>query len=183
MVGVFQKPSSGGKKMSNYRRLFLALGCASWFVAAGCSDSPTAQRTEETKSLVEVIGAMGPRTDMIENTIPGPYPISITNSNGTPLISWSALSGATSYTVSLIYLQIQDDINWIVDGYWVSELTTTTSTSYLDTGNVYTGESYCSLWYYQGPFTFFVYAVQATFPHGTSDIFYYPVEAPIAQCF
>ena len=168
--------------MSTYRRLFFALGCASWLVSAGCSDRPTAQRTEKTESLVNAVGAMGPRTDMIEDPIPGPWPISVTNSNGTPLISWSALSGATSYTVSLLYFEI--NANWEVMNSWAWELTTTTSTSYLDTGSVYTGsvEACPTGTWDSGRAFLFAYAVQATFPHGTSDIYYSPVEAPISPC-
>jgi hypothetical protein len=52
--------------MSTYRRLFLALGCASWIVAAGCSDNPAAGREEIDESLIEAVRAMGLRTDMIE---------------------------------------------------------------------------------------------------------------------
>jgi len=169
--------------MLTYHRLFLALGCASWIVVAGCSDNPAAGR------------AMGLRTDMIEDQypIPGPIP-SVSNSNGTPLISWSALSGATSYTVSLVYFDIYDQFGWqdgYVGPYFLSEITTTTSTSYLDTGNVYTGSYECRWWSggysphpsYGNVVGFaYAYAVQATFPHGTSDISYYPILAPILAC-
>lgn len=53
--------------MSIYHRLFLVLGCASWVVAAGCSDNPAAGRTEIDDSLVEAVRKMGFRTDMIED--------------------------------------------------------------------------------------------------------------------
>jgi len=111
--------------------------------------------------------------------IPAPYP-SVSDSNGTPLISWSAVPGATSYTVWLIDYWVRDNINWEIYDAWSYEITTTTSTSYLDTGNIYTGMDACN--YQSGPFTIPAYAVQATFPHGTSDIFYYPVVAPIKMC-
>ena len=168
--------------MSTQRRLFLAVGFATWIVAAGCSDNPAAVR------------AIGLHPDMTEEQypIPGPSP-SVTDSSGTPLISWSALSGATSYTVSLVYYDIYDQ--WgSYDAYigpsLLGEITTTTSTSYLDTGNVYTGSFECR-WYphYGSPYygnsvgILYAYAVQATFPHGTSDISYYPVVAPIAPCY
>jgi hypothetical protein len=172
--------------MSTYRRLFLALGCASWIVAAGCSDNPVAGRAESDKSLAEAGRAMGLRTDMIEDQyIPAPYP-SVTNSNGTPLISWSAVPGATSYTVSMIYYEMYDNINWEI--YYSSgwEIATTTDTSYLDTGNGYTGGYECL--FYTGGWGpawgpprayFFTYAVQATTPEGTSDISNSQVLAPI----
>jgi hypothetical protein len=113
--------------------------------------------------------------------IPGPGSLSITDSNGTPLISWNALSGATSYTVSLI---TYDGYNGF--GYtnrWASQIATTTSTSYLDTGNVYTGSYECIFDGDWEPYSYmYEYAVQATFPHGTSDVFSFSRHvAPIAS--
>ncbi|HEU4562663.1 MAG TPA: M57 family metalloprotease [Longimicrobium sp.] len=117
--------------------------------------------------------------------IPGPYPVSVTNSNGTPLISWTAMSGATSYTVSLVYYDIYDGYGG-PDIYqrWVWPTTTTTSTSYLDTANVYTGSHECTYdnWSPGGwKGSYYTYAVQATLPHGTS-VLVPQVEAPVAVC-
>lgn len=152
--------------MSTYRRLFMAFGCVLGIVVAGCSDNPVAGR------------AMGSRTDMMEDQyIPAPYP-SVTNSNGTPLISWSAVPGTTSYTVSLILYEMYDNINWEIYRSSVFEIATTTDTSYLDTGNVYTGGYECRVGY-PGPFVFATYAVQATSPYGTSDVANSQVLAPI----
>jgi len=114
--------------------------------------------------------------------IPGPSGLSITDSNGTPLISWSALSGATGYTVSLITFNTH---NGSYTNHFVSQITTTTNTSYLDTGNAYTGVYECNWdWGWDGETygAWYEYAVQATFPHGTSDVLYSRHYANIAQC-
>jgi hypothetical protein len=114
--------------------------------------------------------------------IPGPSGLSITDSNGTPLISWSALSGATGYTVSLITFNTH---NGSYTNHYVSQITTTTNTSYLDTGNAYTGVYECNWdWGWDGETygAWYEYAVQATFPHGTSDVLYSRHYANIAQC-
>jgi hypothetical protein len=110
--------------------------------------------------------------------VPGPYSPSVTHSNGTPLLHWAAVPGATSYTVSLIYYEMYDNINWEI--YYISDpqiLTTTTSTSYLDTGNVYTGSHECMGY---GYYYFATYAVRATFPNGSTSE--NQVLAPIGPC-
>jgi hypothetical protein len=123
--------------------------------------------------------------------VPGYWP-SVTHSNGTPLIKWAAMPGATSYTVSLLTFDIYDHYGWYdgLLGPSVSQITTTTSTSYLDTGNVYTGSYECRFnptfgspqhpqyGYFVGKF--YLYSVQATYPQGTGDPVW--VIAPIGEC-
>ena len=115
--------------------------------------------------------------------IRGPASLTVTNSSGTPLISWAAVPGATSYTVSLITFSTY---NGNYQNHGLSPITTTTGTSYLDANNVYTGAYECNYgggdlggdsWGY-----WYEYAVQAHFPHGTSSYLYSRHYAPIAQC-
>ncbi len=118
--------------------------------------------------------------------IPGPGGLTVTNSGGTPLASWNAGPGATSYTVSLITFELQNGFN---TGHWLSPITTTTGSSYLDTGNVFTGVYECTYdsgWELgdesQTHGFWYEYAVQANFPHGTSSYVYSRHYAYIAQC-
>jgi hypothetical protein len=113
--------------------------------------------------------------------IPGPGSLSVTNSSGTPLISWGAVSGATSYTVSLITF---NTVNGNYQSHWLNPITTTTSTSYLDVDRVYTGVYECSSdwgWGGETQGAWYEYAVQANFPHGTSPYLNARIYAPVAQ--
>jgi hypothetical protein len=117
--------------------------------------------------------------------IPSPGWLSVTDSNGTPLISWAAVSGATSYTVSLITFSTS---NGNYTNHWADPITTTTSTSYLDVDHVYTGVYECSYdWDWNGETrgAWYEYAVQANYPHGSSNILHSRHYAPIANpgCF
>jgi hypothetical protein len=112
----------------------------------------------------------------------GPSGISVTNSNGTPLISWNAASGATGYTVSLITF---NTTNGNYQNHYFTTLGTTIGTSYLDTGNTYTGVYECNYdwgWEGQTQGMWYEYAVQATYTKGTSPILNVRIYAPIAQC-
>jgi len=114
--------------------------------------------------------------------IPGPGSLTVTNSNGTPLISWAAASGATSYTVSLITF---NTVNGQYQNHYLSPITTVTGTSYLDVDNVYTGVYECNYdwgWDGQSQGAWYEYSVQAHYPHGTSSYLYSRHYAPIAQC-
>ncbi len=114
--------------------------------------------------------------------LPGPSGLSVTNSNGTPLISWNAASGATGYTVSLITFSTA---NGSYQNHNYSTLGTTTGTSYLDGGNSYTGVYECNYDMGWGGVTqgaWYEYAVQATYAKGTSPILYARIYALIASC-
>lgn len=117
--------------------------------------------------------------------LPAPSGLSVTDSNGIPLVSWNATSGAIGYTVSMITFNT-------VDGsythHYSTTLGTTTSTSHLDTGNSYTGVYECN---YDTGYTggesqtrgaWYEYAVQATYAKGTSPIMYARNYAPVAWC-
>lgn len=103
--------------------------------------------------------------------------ISVTNSGGTPLVSWGAVTGATSYTVRLI---TYNTANGAYVNRFFSTLTSTTGTSYLDTSNSYTGIYQCTDGY-EGPDGierghWYEYEVISVFPTGTSSARHY---API----
>jgi hypothetical protein len=103
--------------------------------------------------------------------------MSVTNSGGTPLVSWGSVIGATSYTVRLITYRT---INGAYQSRGFTTLTSTTGTSYLDTSNTYTGVYQCT---YAGEDPYgnvygfwYEYEVVSVFPTGTSSARYY---API----
>jgi hypothetical protein len=112
--------------------------------------------------------------------IPGPG-VWVTDSSGTPLINWTSVPGATSYTV---YLMTFKTVNGNYTNHWGSVLTTgTTSTSYLDVDRIYTGVNECTQdWSWSGETegAWYEYAVQAHFPHGSSDLLLSRHFAPVA---
>jgi hypothetical protein len=114
--------------------------------------------------------------------LPGPSSLSVTNSGGYPLISWTAAPGASSYTITLITFNTR---NGQYQNRYFTTLDSTTGTSYLDTAHDYTGVYECpgedlgmgetyGFWY--------EYAVQANYPNGSSPIDYSRHYAPIAWC-
>lgn len=101
----------------------------------------------------------------------GPSSYSVTNSGGYPLISWSAVAGATGYTVSLI---TYNTLNGQYQSRWSSALITTTSTSYLDTDHPWTGESTCSSGYYDDLYGgetghWYEYSITVHYSNGSSN--------------
>ncbi len=112
----------------------------------------------------------------------GPSGLTVTNSGGTPLVTWNAAPGATSYTVQLITFRTQ---NGGYTGRSFTFLANTTGTSFLDAENTYTGAYECpgedmgmgvtyGYWY--------EYSVQAHYPNGSSSPDYSRHYAPIAWC-
>ena len=85
--------------------------------------------------------------------------LTVTNSGGRPLLSWTASPGATSYTVSLI--------RWTYSSRQAWTIATTTGTSYLDTTRIYTytGDSDCTS-QETGVYYWYGYEVVANSPSG-----------------
>lgn len=107
--------------------------------------------------------------------------VAVANSGGTPLLTWGALFGATSYSIKLnynFYERFGRDPP-MSDG-WTVDLGTTTGTSFLDTAHPYTGVTNCS--YTSSTYTYreaWQYEVVATFANGTSAGF---IAAPVGSC-
>ena len=100
-------------------------------------------------------------------SLPATYP-TVTNSGGDPLVSWSALPEATSYTLRRITLRYDDGVYL---GRSIATVATTTATSYLDADRTYTGVSSCERPDRDGSTLqyFYEYEVLATYPNGTSS--------------
>ncbi|HEX6040300.1 hypothetical protein [Longimicrobium sp.] len=152
--------------MNRTRAPLLAAALVLTALLSACADAPTAliSAADQAPAL---------------NTAPT---VTVTNSGGNPLISWSALSGATGYTV-----QYQENRTIIVKATFesrseqsVSTLATTTSTSHLDTSHAYTGKSFCSS---SGTFetriTNYRYVVTAHYATGDAST---SVAAPVSPC-
>lgn len=135
---------------------------------AACTDAPTAS----------VASADGATAAM---NYPAPS-VSVANSSGSPLISWSALTGATGYSVTLVITETETNRQTAESESWTYEhpVGSTTGTSVLDSGNPYTGVSMCSYNNYPIVLRYtYRYRVTATFSGGTS---FSSVQAPVAQC-
>jgi hypothetical protein len=147
--------------------VFRLASCAAVLLLAACADAPTGIAT-----AADTAPAM--------NVYPAPV-LTVTNSGGYPLISWSALAGATSYTVELVNYEMETNRQTAESNSWTIYSTrgTTTGTSFLD-GYAYTGDSMCS--YTNWPIVTritYKYRVTATFAGGTSSAL---VAAPISNC-
>lgn len=136
---------------------------------AACADAPTAPLATAENAPAAL------------SSHPAPT-LSVSNSGGYPLISWAALSGATSYSVSLLVYESQTNRETAESVSWtdVYPLGSTTGTSYWDTAHAYTGVSRCSYTAYPWVTRItYRYQVVATFADGTSESF---IAAPVAQC-
>lgn len=130
-----------------------------------CDASPTASRLDvpEKPALVLL-----PATSL-----------SVTNSGGSPLVSWTAPAGATSFTVRLINY---NSVNGNYKNRFFSTVGTTTGTSLLDSNQTYTGlHDKCPVEGPDGNFYggWYEYEVVSNFPTGTSSARIY---APIGEC-
>jgi hypothetical protein len=143
----------------------LLLGAA----LAACSDAPT----PVAPSAADAPAAL--------NTYPAPV-ASVSNSGGTPLISWSALAGATSYSITEVIIETETNRQTAESNSWRYEtaLGSTTGTSFLDTSNAYTGDWMCSYNNYPIVLRYsYRYEIVATFSGGTSKT---SIAAPVASC-
>jgi hypothetical protein len=151
------------RSQSAIRTVVLLLACA----VAACADAPTAA----VATAADQPAAF--------NTAPT---VTVTNSGGHPLISWSALSGATSYTVvynESVTIIAKPSLATSSEEYdW--PLATTTATLYLDTGRTWTGDSSCTAYgTYQTRIKQFRYRVTANYPTGSATT---SVAAPVSPC-
>lgn len=105
--------------------------------------------------------------------------LSVTNSGGYPLVSWTAPAGATGFTVKLISY---NTVNGNYHNRFFTTLGTTAGTSFLDTSQAYTGShDKCEL---EGPDGnlyggWYEYEIVSTFVDGTSSARIY---APVGDC-
>jgi hypothetical protein len=119
------EPLPGSNQM--HRKPFFRLAAALLAGLAAC-DSPTANSAVAD-------GHQGqPRL-----TLPLAA-LSVTNSGGTPLLSWSPVAGATSYTVRLINYRT---VNGAYQRRFFTTFGNQTTTSYLDSAHTYTGVYQC----------------------------------------
>lgn len=134
---------------------------------AACSDAPT--------------GAAITVADQPAAFNAAPTSLTVTNSGGHPLISWTAAPGATSYTIQLITF---NTLNGQYQNRSFTTLGTTTGTSYL-TSHTWTGEYACTMpsidERYGERGKWFEYSVQANYPTGSSNPDAARHYAPIAR--
>jgi hypothetical protein len=138
-------------------------------LAAAACDTPTESPAARTPGQATPHFTLAPATGL-----------SVTNSGGYPLISWTAPAGATSFKVSLINY---NTVNGAYTRRFIGTLATVTGTSYLDSANPWTG-SYmkCDI---EGPDGntyggWYEYQIIANYPTGSSlDNRIY---APIGDC-
>lgn len=109
--------------------------------------------------------------------------LTVSNSGGYPLISWSPLDGAISYAVvyrrerTVIVKATLNSTTEIFD----TPLGSTSGSSFLDSAHPYTGKFNCTgHGTYSSVFTFYRYRVTATFADGTSATS--SVNAPVSPC-
>lgn len=142
---------------------------------AACSDAPTG-----------AVIAPDHRPAAL-NTLPAPSPF-VSHSGGSPLISWSALSGATSYSVNLVTtIYTANPWQTYVSGDWTLLVGTTTGTSQLDGARSVTYAYTCQQpndHEFSSTDTYvYQYEVIAHFPTGTSSARVYAPVAPSNYCY
>lgn len=150
------------------------LGLALALLAGACTDLPTRATTS---------------ADGLSPAFNTSATVTVTNSGGTPLVSWDAVPGATSYTVRFA-------TTWFFTIYtrgdgtrrtFRTDLGTTTGTSYLDTSHTYSGDISCTRPAGEpyGPndtYTeIYEYVVISHFPDGTTTTG--RAYAPVGECY
>ena len=145
---------------------------------AACVDAPTGA----TANAGSALERHGPAANVSAFST-----VTVTNSGGYPLVSWSPVAGATSYTVNLVTTWFHT--TWRGDSAKRSfrqAKGSTTGTSLLDTSRAYSGDISCTrpADYPYGPndtYTeYFEYEVVAQLASGTSTQRAY---APVAECY
>jgi hypothetical protein len=114
-----------------------------------------------------------------------PHPravLTVSNSGGYPLLSWSPIPGAVSYSVELLKTFTEKynrtTSSW-TDYYAVGS---TTGTSLLDSARPYTGKWYCTVTYSLTHSTTTRYHYKITTHYSNGYSVAAPVEAPVAPC-
>jgi hypothetical protein len=148
------------------RTSILRMAAVLSLAALAACDTPTSNSAAEAR-----------RPSQLADVLPAAE-ITVTNSGGHPLVSWGAVSGATSYTVNLITYNTADGA---YQSRFFTFLANTTGTSYLDSAHAYTGVYQCDG--PEGPDGvvrghWYEYEVVSNFPTGTSSARHY---APIAN--
>lgn len=103
----------------------------------------------------------------------------VSNSGGTPLVSWNAVTNATGYTVRFIILRY---VNGSYAGRGISTLASTTGTSYLDTSHSYTGQWSCSDEGPDGSTYTYVYEYEVITTRSDGTTLSERVYAPVGEC-
>ena len=114
--------------------------------------------------------------------VPAMGTITVTNSGGHPLLTWSAVSGAVSYSVVLIETETQTNRQTAQSTTYVYDhpLGSTPGSSFLDSARPYTGTQMCSYSAYPVVHRLtYRYEVTAVFADGRSTS---TVPAPVAAC-
>lgn len=121
--------------------------------------------------------AGAPLPPPVSQALPQPV-LSVSNSGGHPLITWTAPPGATSYFVFLLEREtlVTKTLPAPEPKDYYTSLGSTSGTSFLDTTRAYTGKSMCSG---SGVRYTYQYMVTALFPDGTSTNSYF---APVGPC-
>jgi hypothetical protein len=151
-------------------------------------------RAARLACVLLLAGALAACSEAPTGTMPGARPahpllttypaptLSVSNSGGYPLISWTALAGASSYSVALIENRTTIDKATFnsTTQVFTYPLGSTTGTSFLDSSHAYTGSSFCSSYgTYTTVMTRYTYRVTATFVDGSSTA---SISAPLAPC-
>lgn len=155
------------------------LAAALLAAVAACSEAPTGAAVDSRNAA----DREAPALDVTAMST-----VTVIDSGGYPLVSWTAVPGATSYKVNLVTTWFYT--TWRGDGTRRSfrqlKGTTTTTTSFLDTSRVYSGDISCTrpADYPYGPSDTYTeiyeYEIVAQLASGTSTQRAY---APVGECY
>ena len=108
--------------------------------------------------------------------------LTVTNSGGHPLLSWGAITGATSYSIQI--LETWTERNGQTTTTWTDyyPVGTTTGTSLLDSSRTWTGKWSCTTTYTLTHWESMRYHYQITTYYGSDYSVAAPVQAPVGPC-